>query len=231
MSLFSAQAPRASTATSNFSKPSIGLPLGAATPPPQAVALLGEVLARISGVEKPVLQILASSAGCTASQVAYDFSVASTCHFGRTLLVSAVGQQAEDLTGARALSRRMTEWLGGQASEITPDTFVAGLYHAPLPAEANPAKASQAILAWREWHQDFRMIVIDSPAIAYDPRGLAWAAGCTGCLLTVTAGLTRADEVRSCERQLRSAGLLVLGTVLHDAPAFGLGLRRRRGPM
>ncbi len=122
----------------------------------------------------------------------------------------------------------MTGTLGGEPDGITPDTYVAGLYYTALALErAGPLEVPLA--AWLAGPQAFRMIVIDCPAVAADPRTLAVSSLCHGSVLAVEAGRTTLPQLRASARQLASAGAPLLGTVLHDAPRIGFNPLRRAG--
>jgi len=177
----------------------------------QAVSLLGEILARLHGLAKPVVQVVPAMAGQTPDQVAFDLAVAASAHLGRTLLVSAGLHESPDLSGARELAWRMTRLLGGVPDTIMPDALVACLYH------AQPVGGAMPIPLWKNAAQDFQLILLDCPPIATHPQTLAAARGCDGAVLTVAAGVTRMDHLRAAQRQLASAQVPVLGTVLHDA--------------
>ena len=194
---------------------------------PAALRLLGEVLARLAGMERPVVQIVASSAGGNAGPVARDFAAAAATRFGRTLLVSSAPGDREDAS-LRGLSWLMTGTLGGEPDGITPDTSVPGLYYTSLALhQSGPLEVP--LQSWLAGPQAFRMIVIECPAIAADPRTLAVSALCHGSVLAVGAGLTTLPELRAAARQLASAGVPLLGTVLHDAPRIGRTPRNLAG--
>lgn len=197
------------------------------TPRGEALAMLSQVLSQLADIGRPIVQIMPASAGCGAGQVAFELAVAAALHFGTTLLVSDSEPPAPDLTGARALSWRMTRLLGDSADALTPDGVVNGLYHAqPALDDAHGAQAA-SLKSWLAAPQDFRMVVFDSPALAICPQTLGTAALCHTCVLTVRAGQTRAEELRTAERQLASAGVCVAGVVLHGAPDLSLRPRRR----
>ncbi len=224
MSVFTRIAPvRAATAAASV-RPSV-LPEPAS---PAALSLLGEMLARLAGVERPVVQFVAASAGGNTGQVARDFAAAAAARFGRTLLVSSAAGAERDEAGVRGLSWLLSGTLGGEPDGITPDTYVAGLYYAGLGLD-RPGPLEVPLAAWLDGPQAFRMIVIDCPAIAADPRTLAVSALCHGSVLAVEAGLTTLPQLRAAARQLASAGTPLLGSVLHGAPRIGLVPRRRAG--
>ena len=195
---------------------------------PAALLLLGEVLARLAGVERPVLQIVAACAAGDAGPVARDFAAAAATRFGRTLLVSSTPSGEPEQAGLRGLSWLMSGTLGGEPDGITPDTAVPGLYYTSL-ALHQPGPLDVPVASWLAGPQAFRMIVIESPAIAADPRTLAVSALCHGGVLSVSAGATTLAELRTATRQLASAGVALLGTVLQDAPRIGRSPRRRAG--
>ncbi len=192
---------------------------------PAALLMLGEVLARLAGTPRPVVHIVAASACVNASQVARDFAAAAATRFGRTLLVSSSPCGARAETGLRGLSWLMNGMLGGEPDGITPDISVPGLYYTSL-AVHNPGPLAVPLESWLNGPQDFRMIVIELPAVAVDPRTLAVSVRCHGSVLAVGAGTTRLAELRNSARQLASAGVALLGTVLQDAPRIGRMARR-----
>ena len=194
---------------------------------PAALLLLGEMLARLAGVERPVIQFVAASAAGGAGQVARDFAASAAARFGRTLLVSSDRSAAREEAGVRGLSWLMTGTLGGEPDGITPDTYVAGLYTSL--ALEHPGPLEVPLAAWLAGPQAFRMIVIDCPAVAADPRTLAVSPLCHGVVLAVEAGRTTLPQLRAAARQLASAGAPLLGTVLHDAPRIGFNPWGRAG--
>ena len=195
---------------------------------PASLALLGEVLARLTGTERPVVQFVAAAPDGQAGQVARDFAAAAATRFGRTLLVSSAACAAREEAGVRGLSWLMTGTLGGEPDGIVPDTYVAGLYYTSLALDrAGPLEVPVA--AWLAGPQAFRMIVIDCPAVAADPRTLAVSPLCHGSVLAVQAGLTTLPQLRAASRQLASTGVPLLGTVLYEAPSIGRAFRRRTG--
>ncbi len=224
MSVFTRMAPaRTASAAASVRPPAFLEPAS-----PAALCLLGEMLARLAGVERPVVQFVAASDAGHAGQVARDFAAAAASRFGRTLLVSSNACAEREEAGVRGLSWLMTGTLGGEPDGITPDTYVAGLYYTSLALDrAGPLEVPLA--AWLAGPQAFRMIVIDCPAIVADPRTLAVASLCHGSVLAVQAGLTNLRQLRTAARQLASAGAPPLGIVLHDAPRIGRKPWRRAG--
>ena len=214
---------RAAQAAAPVSRPAMLEPAS-----PAALLLLGEVLARLAGTERPLVQIVAASANGDASAVARDFAAAAATRFGRTLLVSSSPPGEREESGIRGLSWLMSGTLGGEPDGITPDTSVPGLYYTSL-ALHHPGPLDVPLGAWLAGPQAFRMIVIECPAIAADPRTLAVSALCHGSVLAVGAGLTTLPELRAAARQLASAGVALLGTVLHDAPRIGRHVQRPAG--
>ena len=195
---------------------------------PAALLLLGEVLARLGNVERPVVQILAASTSGNATPVARDFAVAAATRFGRTLLVNASGSADQQDARTRGLSWLMSGTLGGEPDGISPDTSIPGLYYASL-ALHQPGPLEVPLEAWLAGPQAFRMVVVESAAIAADPRMLAVSSLCHGSVLAVGAGETTLVQLRGLARQLASAGVPVLGTLLHNAPRIVLKPWRRAG--
>ena len=195
---------------------------------PAALLLLGEVLARLAGIDRPIVHIVAASASGDAGPVARDFAVAAATRFGRTLLVSSGPCGDREQAGVRGLSWLMNGLLGGEPDGITPDTSIPGLYYASLLLN-HPGPLVVPMENWLAGPQDFRMIVVESPAVAEDPRTLAVSALCHGSVLAVSAGQTTLPDLRASVRQLASAGVALLGTVLQDAPRIGLPPLRRTG--
>ena len=141
--------------------------------------LLGEVLARLNGIERPVVQIISASPRDGIGRVAQDLAAAAACRFGRTLLVSTSDVAAPDDPGARGLTWLMNGFSGGEPNGLAPDALVPGLYHTRLRAD-DPGILDLPVEAWLAGPQAFRMIVVESPAIAADPRALAVASRCHG---------------------------------------------------
>ncbi len=189
--------------------------------PAAGLRLLGEVLARLPGTERPVIQIVSASAGSGTGRVGHDLAAAAAASFGRTLLASPAGQDSADERAARGLSWLMTGLLGSEPDGIVPDAAVAGLYYAGLDMQ-QPGPVHAPVEAWLAGPQAFRMIVVESPAVAGDPRTLAVAAHCHGCILAVAAGASTQADVRAAARQLASTGTQLLGSVLHDAPVISM---------
>ena len=194
----------------------------APTMPGSASSVLGEALARLPGVPKPIIQIISASASTSAMPVARALAASAARQYGRTLLVSYATSDGSELS-VRGLSWLMSELKVADPEAEVPDGVVAGLYHLRLRgSERKTAK----LAAWVSETDKFSMVVLSSPAIALDPRTLMLAAECDGSILSVAAGATRAGEVLAEARQLACAGIRVLGTVLDNAPS--LFIRRTR---
>jgi hypothetical protein len=182
-------------------------------------------MARLPGVDRPVLQIMAASQGTPTWRAAQALGQAAACRFGRTLLVSC---RNEPLSGPSpsALIQEPLRPRRGTGRGIIPDVVTEGLHHTHLACE--PASAlKQAIENWLAAPQHFRMLAIESLALCVDPCAVAMAARCHGTILAVQAGVTRLDEIRACVRQLSSAGALLIGTVLVEAPRTAFWERGR----
>ncbi len=181
---------------------------------PEGAALLAQVLARLPGIQRPIVQVVAASARCTTGRVAYALAAEAAAFLGSVLLVCDSDAVAADCTGARQMAARMTQLVGGQLSLVLPDGAVAGLYHTGHETSAGGAP----IQAWLGDARSFQMILVDTPSFATSPRSLATAMVCDGCLLTVAAGLTRPADLQAALRQISGTGVRILGTVLHGAP-------------
>ena len=199
-------------------------------PSEAGLRLLSEILAGLAGVARPVVHIVAASAGSNASVVARDLAAASAGRFGRTLLAVSAHDPAADEPGLRGLSWLMNGVLGGEPDGITPDGCVPGLYHASV-ATRHHGPLDVPVQAWLAGPQAFRMIIIESPASGADPRTLAITAQCHASVLAVGAGTTTLADLRAASRQIAGAGARLLGTVLHDAPTIGrkAGTRHQAG--
>ena len=170
---------------------------------------------------------MATAEHISAGQVALEFAIASARQFGKTLLVSAGDCARSDASGARELSWRMTQMLGGANDGVMPDAVISGLYHSQPPQAGFPG-GQPPIASWQSAPRDFRMIVLDAPHIGANPKWLASAQGSSGSVLSVAAGPTRHNALLALQRQLNRPGVNILGTVLYDAPTIRLRLPWQR---
>lgn len=195
-------------------------------PRAEAVALLSQVMARLHGIDVPVVQLIHASPVEGNESVARSFAEASLTRLGRTLLVTLQTPETRcsDLAQpSQALGRRRPKKSGVEAPEMVPDAVLAGLYHARIGGEpedtAQMAHLSPAI--WLgEARLDFRFLIIDCGPLEQCTAAVELASRCHGSILSVTAGVTRLEEVRSIMRQLDLAGGTLLGTVLQGAPSL-----------
>jgi len=195
-------------------------------PKPEAVALLSQVVARLHGLDMPVVQFIHVSADRGAASPARDFAEASLERLGRTLLASLhsphdPGQAAygSDPTGT-AIGRRRTRKPAIDVPEIVPDVGRQGLYHACIGAgsiEAGQVSQVPPAVWLGEARLDFRILVIDCGPLAANPAAVELVSRCHGSILVVTSGTTLLDEIRDAARQVLLAGGTLLGSVLHDA--------------
>lgn len=192
------------------------------TGPACGVGLLGEVLARLPGVKKPMIQVIAGSPSGSAMTVARALAISAAQRYGRTLLVSP-DEPGRHGGSVRGLSWLMSELSTESADAKIPDSGVARLYHMRLRSEA--VETAQLQLWFAEPH-DISLIVVCSQAIAVEPSTIALACGCHGSLLAVEAGRSRAEEISAQIQQLACASVRVLGSVLYNAPGPFIGLLR-----
>jgi hypothetical protein len=204
--------------------------LARATSPlrPEALTLLSEIMARLHGVDMPVVQFIRASGESMAADIAASFAQASAVSLGRTLLIRLQVPEpprisfAGDAVAVATIPRRRTR-KAAEALEIVPDSAVSGLCHARLGCEYG--RASQSIPALPEAlldgaALDFRLIVIESDAPERCPLALDLATRCHGSVLVVAAGVTALPQARRVMRQVQLAGGTLLGSVLHDAPSI-----------
>ena len=196
----------------------------AAISPRQAagLGLLGEVLARLPGVEKPMIQVISGAPSGSAMPVARALAISAAQRFGRTLLISSEDSGSHDMP-ARGLSWLLSELSVESADTIIPDGSVAGLYHI---RHRDDLQGSAQLQGWFGEPHGISFIVVSSRAIAVEPRTIALASGCHGSILAVEAGRSRAEDVATQTQQLACAGVRVLGSVLYNAPRPYIGILR-----
>jgi hypothetical protein len=189
------------------------------------VALLSQVLARLHGLDVPVIQFIQVSANAKPASVARDFAEASLSKLGRTLLARL---REPDVTEAAVPDGRGTAEGRCRASkltkgvpEIVPDAAMHGLYHTRIGqgcGEANQLSHVPPAIWLGEARIDFRLLVIDCGPLAQTPAAVELASRCHGSILTVEAGATQLAVVRAVAQQVQIAGGTLLGSVLYDAP-------------
>jgi hypothetical protein len=189
--------------------------------------LLSEIMARLHGIEMPVVQFIHASGEGNVRQAAGSFARASAACLGRTLLVRRQPVGAPPLTQAASaasmptVSRRRARKSVVDAFEIVPDSAMASLFHVQIGRETQGSlQAMQASPeAWLDSITlDFRLIVIESDAPERSLATLELARRCHGSVLVVTAGTTSLSQARTAMRQVQLAGGTLLGSVLQDAP-------------
>ena len=207
--------------------------------------LLSEIMARLHGVDMPVLQFIEVSEDGGAADVAASFALASAACVGRTLLVRlqpgesrdrlqiSVADQQQTAPGPR--TRKAPE----ETFEIVPDSAVAGLCHAWVRYDPTRSFRNRNNMAdtWLDGVSlDFRLVVIESRSPERCPATLDLATRCHGSVLVVKAGQTSLSEARIVMRQVQIAGGTLIGSVLHEAPGtpsysiFGKWTRRLGKP-
>jgi hypothetical protein len=200
-------------------------------PKAEAVALLGEVLSRMTTSELPIVQFIPATAGHTCGDVARDFAIAAVARLGRTLLVAADPGCSAEPGAPHPVAWRVPERGRFKPSGLVPDPMISGLYHMRLQGGAAEAAklAIESQAGWNAAAADFRMVVIESLSPSRSPETLLMSPACRGAVLTVLAGVTRLAEVEAAARQIGNAGGILLGCVLHEAraSAFTLPWRRR----
>jgi hypothetical protein len=191
------------------------------------MSLLCEVMARLHGVNMPVIQFIHVTDTSGAAEIAIKFAKTSATYLGRTLLVRLSASQAQiskqrpvasDVTIAGELAQQTI----AEPFKIVPDSAVLGLSHASIGAQSETASQMSRIAA-ESWLDgialDFRLIVIASDPPEHTPATLDLATRCHGSLLVVSAGRTGLSDIRTVTRQVRLAGGTLMGTVLYEAPA------------
>jgi hypothetical protein len=195
-------------------------------PKQEAVALLSQVLARLHGLDVPVVQFIQVSADAKPAMVARDFAEASLTRLGRTLLASLhepeiARASLPDGSGGTAVGRRRARKLTNDAPDIVPDAALHGLYHARIGSgcgEANQMSHVPPAIWLGEARIEFRLLVIDCGPLERIPAAVELASRCHGSILTVQAGATQLSAVRAAAQQVQIAGGTLLGSVLYDAP-------------
>jgi hypothetical protein len=196
-------------------------------PRAEAITLLSEIMARLHGLDMPVIQFIQISPEPDAAEVAVSFAQASATCLGRTLLarlgVSELQYQpSAAVKGSVAtVTRRRTRKVDPDTLDIVPDSAVAGLCHARLGSDYGDASHATRALP-ESWLDnvalDFRLVVIGSDAPERCPAALDLATRCHGSILVTTAGKTSLPQSRGVIRQVQLAGGVILGSVLHNAP-------------
>jgi hypothetical protein len=199
-----------------------------ARPRVEAVALLSHVVAHLHGFDVPVVQFIQVSPYLERTDIARAFAEASLTRLGRTLLASVYDRQPlqNGLIAGSAqpnlARRRRTQKTTIKLPEIEPDASLSGLYHARIGfGNRESDTASQAATeTWLgEARVDFRALVIDCGPLERNPTAVELASRCHGSILTVAAGITRLEEIRTTAHQLQVAGGTLIGTVLYGMPS------------
>ena len=107
-----------------------------------------------------------------------------------------------------------------RAAADTPDSSIPGLYYKEV-----DELSDLLMQAGKPATRTFKLVVVLSASPRLSPAALSCARFCNGSVITVAAGLTRAEALRATDRQLRQVGATVLGTVLFDAPRLPRPLR------
>jgi hypothetical protein len=217
-------------------------------PKQEAVALLSRVMARLHGLDVPVVQFIQVSVDSKPAMVARDFAEASLSRLGRTLLASLYEPEIArpslpDASGGTAVGRRRARKPANDAPDIVPDAALHGLYHARIGLGCGETSQMSFVppAVWLgEARIEFRLLVIDCGPLERTPAAVELASRCHGSILTVEAGATQLSAVRAAAQQVQIAGGTLLGSVLYDAPDLPArrtgrwlprvpGLRRRVG--
>ena len=198
-------------------------------PKKEAVALLSEIIARLHGVDMPVIQFIQVSGEGDAADVPASFAHASAACLGRTLLVRSGPPKADARQHIAAaptvatVSRRRTRKVISETIEIVPDSAVPSLFYAFLgrePAEASFLTSPSLEKRLDGVTLDFKLVVIESGPPERCPASLDLATRCHGSVMVVSAGITTLSQSRIVMRQVQLAGGTLLGSVLHDAPSL-----------
>jgi hypothetical protein len=194
-------------------------------PKQEAISLLSHVLARLHGLDVPVVQFIQVSCDARAPSVARDFAEAALTKLGRTLIASLHEPEKPAASfpegGGMAAGRRRVRKPVNGSHDIVPDGTVDGLYHARIGSVCGePNKLSHVPPAiWLgEARIEFRLLVIDCGPLERNPAAVELASRCHGSILTVEAGITQLSMVRSAAQQVQIAGGTLLGSVLYNAP-------------
>jgi hypothetical protein len=217
-------------------------------PKQEAVALLSQVLARLHGLDVPVVQFIQVSADATPAMVARHFAEASLTRLGRTLLASlrdpGIARPSQpDGSAGTATVRRRARKPANDAPDILPDAALHGLYHARIGlgcGESNQVSHVPPAIWLGEARIDFRLLVLDCGPLERTPAAVELVSRCHGSILTVEAGATQLSAVRAAAQQVQIAGGTLLGSVMYNAPYVPAtrtgtwmqrvpGLRRRSG--
>ncbi len=206
------------------------------------MTLLSEIMARLHGIDMPVVQFIRASGEAATAEIAARFAQASAGCLGRTLLIrlhasEPPGVSSSDEIAAVATIPRRRARKAADNLEIVPDSLIPGLCHARMgfaygqassPAQVSPDTFLEGVSL------DFRVIVIESDAPERCPMTLDLALRCHGSVLVVAAGSTGLLQARRVMRQVQLVGGPLLGAVLHGAPSaprFRVpGWLRRRPP-
>ena len=196
-------------------------------PKPEAIALLAEIIARLHGVDMPVVQFINVSGDSSAAEATASFAQASAACLGRTLLVRLGQPESQErwrigtAPPVATLSRRRTRKAVTESTDIVPDSTTPGLWHAYVrcgPSETSLAKFSSPGNWLDGVTLDFKLVVIESLSPEVCPVTLELATRCHGSVLLVTAGITSLSQSRIVMRQIQLAGGTLVGSVLYDAP-------------
>ena len=193
----------------------------------EAMMLLWEIMARLRGIEMPVLQFIDVSGDRGATDVAASFAHAAAHCVGRTLLVRfqssqsrGVQQDSDAAIESISLDHRPSKSVD-DTFEVVPDSAVPGLCH--VYARYDPMQALQMKREFAEiWLDgialDFRLVIIESRSPERCPATLDLATRCHGSVLVLTAGESSLSQSRAVMRQVQLVGGTLLGAVLRDAP-------------
>jgi hypothetical protein len=195
-------------------------------PKPAAVSLLSQVVARLHGLDVPVVQFIQVTAGVGQTRVARDFAEASLTRLGRTLIASLHEPETAKAglvleSGSATVGRRRTRKPANDTPDIIPDATVQGLYHTRIGAgcgETNQISQVPPAVWLGEARLDFRLLVIDCGPLERNPAAVELASRCHGSILIVASGATRLPQIRAAAQQVQIAGGTLLGSVLFDTP-------------
>ncbi len=207
------------------------------TPKSEAVALLSKVLARLRGLDVPVVQFIQVSTDLRVSSVPRDFAEASLSRLGRTLLASLHSPDPRQLGAASGrlpvaiVGRRRARRTLKEVPDVVPDVALQGLYHVRIGGgvdELNQITQVPPAIWLGEARLDFRLLVVDCGPLELNPAAVELASRCHGSILTIAAGVTDLARVRSVAQQVQLAGGKLLGSVLYDAPTRSQSAEQNR---
>jgi receptor protein-tyrosine kinase len=194
----------------------------AAAPAPHALTpLLAAVRPLIDAAEGAVFHVVAATAGEGASTIAREFAlVAATAGNCQTALVDA---DRKTLATARAFGcdtrRGLIDalWDDAGVGEMLQPVAGAALAVGALFGEAGPGQGDAATVReiYRRLKEQFRLVVVDCPAVTGGEYPALAPEACDGVILVVGAETTRPAVVAHAKAQIQQSGATLLGAVLN----------------